>query len=108
MENFPEDLKKMVAEISILKRIGTVEEVANIVSFVASPEASWLTGELIVWELQCRLLTKGDREPDSGEWWSPFCVTELRWVKGRYVWRDPQGSEWNTVDALLQMHFYTQ
>ena len=48
MKGFPEDLKKLITEVAMLKRIGTVEEVANIVSFVASPEASWLTGKLAV------------------------------------------------------------
>ena len=48
MKGFPEDLKKLITEVAMLKRIGTVEEVANIVSFVASPEASWLTGKLVV------------------------------------------------------------
>ena len=40
------EFEKMATEISLLKRIGEVEEVANIVAFVASPQASWLVGEL--------------------------------------------------------------
>jgi len=40
---------------SVLERIGTAEEVASIISFVCSPEASWLCCRLlhlIFWILQ--------------------------------------------------------
>ena len=39
--------KQYLENVSLLKRIGTVEEVAQIVGFVASPQASWITGNQI-------------------------------------------------------------
>lgn len=36
---------QLVENLSPLKRLGQPEEVANIISFVASPEASWINGE---------------------------------------------------------------
>lgn len=42
-----EQLGKYTASLSILDRIGRPEEVASIISFVASPEASWINGECL-------------------------------------------------------------
>ena len=39
------ELEKMVSDLSFLKRIGEVDEVADIVAFVASPQASWIVGK---------------------------------------------------------------
>lgn len=36
---------KMAENFSMFKRLGRAEEVADIVAFVASPAASWITGE---------------------------------------------------------------
>ena len=45
IEAWGADFEKMISEFSLLKRVGKVEEVANIVAFVASPEASWICGK---------------------------------------------------------------
>ena len=37
--------EQMMKDFTLLKRIGTADEVANIVAFVASPQASWIIGE---------------------------------------------------------------
>lgn len=51
IESFEEGMKftgagfrKFAEDFSLLRRIGEVEEVANIVAFVASPQASWIVG----------------------------------------------------------------
>ena len=41
------EFEEKAAEMSLLKRIGEVEEVASVVAFVASPEASWICGKLL-------------------------------------------------------------
>ncbi|KAH8815998.1 putative short chain type dehydrogenase [Xylogone sp. PMI_703] len=42
-----EALVKMIASWNPSNRIGTAEEIANVVSFVASPDGSWLNGQNI-------------------------------------------------------------
>lgn len=39
------ELEKMISDLSFLKRIGEVNEVAEIVAFVASPQAGWIVGK---------------------------------------------------------------
>lgn len=38
--------EEMLNQVSLLKRIAEPQEVADIVAFVASPSASWITGKL--------------------------------------------------------------
>lgn len=38
------EFEKYISEFSMLKRIGEVQEVADIVAFVASPQAGWIIG----------------------------------------------------------------
>lgn len=42
---YGEQFKRYLMDGTSLKRLGTVKEVASIISFVASPEASWINGE---------------------------------------------------------------
>ncbi len=43
----PQELKDKVKAMSSMNRIATVEEVVNVITFVASDEASWVTGQNI-------------------------------------------------------------
>ncbi|MEL7121216.1 MAG: glucose 1-dehydrogenase [Bacteroidota bacterium] len=43
----PQELKDRVAAMSAMKRIGKVQEVVNVIAFLASEEASWVTGQNI-------------------------------------------------------------
>jgi len=47
LEQYPESLKQGLADKIPLRRLGTVEEVAYLVLFLASPYAAYITGETI-------------------------------------------------------------
>lgn len=44
----PEQLITAIANTHPLKRIGTVDEIASVVAFLASPEAAWVNGQDIL------------------------------------------------------------
>ncbi len=43
----PEEMKKKVVENIPLARFGQVEDIASAVAFLASPEASYITGQVL-------------------------------------------------------------
>jgi len=45
---FPEDFKQNLVQRVYLKRLGKPEDVANLIAFLASDEASYITGEVVV------------------------------------------------------------
>ncbi|MFN8481672.1 MAG: 3-oxoacyl-[acyl-carrier-protein] reductase [Anaerolineae bacterium] len=45
--DLPADLIERMVDLSALKRLGTIEDVANIVAFLASDEAGFITGQVI-------------------------------------------------------------
>jgi 3-oxoacyl-[acyl-carrier protein] reductase len=45
--NLPEELIQRVVELTPLGRLGTVEDVANVVAFLASDEAGFITGQVL-------------------------------------------------------------
>ncbi len=42
-----DEIKKKIAENISLKRMGTTKDVANLVKFLAAPDSSYITGEVI-------------------------------------------------------------
>lgn len=77
IETWGPGFEEMAKEFSLLKRIGSVEEVTNIVAFVASPQASWIIGEPYS---HCRLskaILRSYRQPNSGKWRRPFNAARL-------------------------------
>lgn len=52
---FTDDVRAFVGGITALGRIGTVEEIANVVAFLASNESSWVTGQSIEASGGCRI-----------------------------------------------------
>lgn len=51
-ESWGDEHKKVVESFALLKRIASVDEVANIIAFVASPQAQWIHGMFLV-SCQC-------------------------------------------------------
>ncbi len=47
LDNYPPELVEMISAKLPMKRFGTVEEVANAVTFLSSPMASYITGETL-------------------------------------------------------------
>lgn len=47
LKNYPPELVQGIAKTIPMKRLGTIDEVANLVSFLSCPLASYITGETI-------------------------------------------------------------
>ena len=47
LENYPPELVEGIAKKTPMKRLGTIEEVAYLVTFLVSPMASYITGETV-------------------------------------------------------------
>ena len=47
VEDLPEGIKEQIRDDTPLGRLGTVEEIADVVAFLASDHSSFITGEVI-------------------------------------------------------------
>ena len=45
--NLPEEVKKAMLDRIPMKRMGTPQDIANVVAFLASEEASYITGQTL-------------------------------------------------------------
>jgi len=43
----PQEIKNGIVKMTALQRMGTPEEIANVVAFLASDDASYITGQVI-------------------------------------------------------------
>jgi 3-oxoacyl-[acyl-carrier protein] reductase len=47
LEGKSEEFLRTVSGVSPLNRLGTTEDVANVVAFLVSPQAEWINGQII-------------------------------------------------------------
>jgi 3-oxoacyl-[acyl-carrier protein] reductase len=47
-ENVPEEAKRALIERTPLGRIGMPSDIADVVAFLASPDARWITGQVLL------------------------------------------------------------